>query len=148
MPAWTALALLAGLVLVATAAGLLWRSSAGRVRRAAGPAITPSDVGSRVEFGGRATLLQFSTQFCAPCGAARRVLAELADAERGVVHVEVDLTHRADLARRFDILQTPTVLLLDERGRVRGRVGGPPRREELSSHLHRILEGRDDVSIA
>ncbi len=148
MPAWTALLLIAGLVVVVTLAGLLWRSRTGRVRQAARSAVTPSDLAAPAAFGERATLLQFSTEFCAPCRATRRLLAEVADAEAGVAHIEVDLTHRPDLASRFNILQTPTVLLLDGRGEVRGRIGGPPRSHQLDEHLSRILEGRNDVRIA
>jgi len=49
--------------------------------------------------------------------------------------VDVDLTHRADLARRFNVLQTPTTLVLDRAGRVRARVGGVPNRAALHAHL-------------
>ena len=45
------------------------------------------------ELGSRATLLQFSSAFCAPCRATRRVLAEIAEVVPGVAHVEVDLSH-------------------------------------------------------
>ncbi len=148
MPAWTALLLIAGLVVVATLAGLLWRTRTGRVRPAARSALTPSDLGVPAELGHRATLVQFSTEFCAPCRAARRILNQVAEAEAGVAHIEVDLTQRPDLASRLNILQTPTVLLLDGRGEVRGRIGGLPRPRELTEHLSLILEGRNDVSIA
>src|SRR5690242_8406284 len=39
--------------------------------------------------GERASLLQFSSAFCAPCRTTRRVLASVADAVPGVAHVEV-----------------------------------------------------------
>ncbi|HEX4657152.1 MAG TPA: thioredoxin, partial [Streptosporangiaceae bacterium] len=38
--------------------------------------------------GQRATLVQFSTAFCAPCRATRRILAEVAGMTDGVAHVE------------------------------------------------------------
>src|SRR6187397_385991 len=41
------------------------------------------------ERGERATLLQFSSAFCAPCRATRRILADVSSTVPGVAHVEV-----------------------------------------------------------
>ena len=46
--------------------------------------------------GERATLLQFSSAFCAPCRATRRVLADVAEVVPGVAHVEVDAEHHLE----------------------------------------------------
>src|SRR4051812_8269882 len=54
--------------------------------------------------GERATLLQFSSAFCAPCRATRRVLGEVADLVPGVAHVELDAEHHLDLVRRLGIV--------------------------------------------
>ena len=51
--------------------------------------------------GERATLLQFSSAFCAPCRATRRVLGEVAELVPGVRHVEVDAEHHLELVRRL-----------------------------------------------
>ncbi|WP_424464218.1 thioredoxin family protein [Pseudoclavibacter helvolus] len=85
--------------------------------------------------GRRATLLLFSTEFCAKCPATRRMLDQLASQEPGVAVVEVDLTSRPDLARDHDVRQTPTVLVLDGTGARVARIGGPPRRAELEAQL-------------
>src|SRR3954451_18065399 len=47
--------------------------------------------------GERATLLQFSSAFCAPCRATRRTLADVAGLVPGVVHVEVDAEPHLEL---------------------------------------------------
>ncbi|WP_297408827.1 thioredoxin family protein [Naasia sp.] len=149
MPAWLAVTLIAALVAVATATGVLWRVRAGRVRIADPESVvTAALLGADAQLGERATLLQFSTEFCARCPGTHRVLAAAARDEDGVEHVDVDLTHRPDLARRFKVLQTPTVLLLDAGGAVRGRVGGAPRPAELRAALTAILNGADDVRTA
>jgi thiol-disulfide isomerase/thioredoxin len=109
-----------------------------------GPVVRPEDVRLDADFGKRGTLLQFSTEFCTFCPATRRLLGGLAGRIDGVVHVDVDLTQAPDLAKRFDVLQTPTTLLLDGRGVVRGRIGGPPRPRELEAELARLL-GEDRV---
>src|SRR4051812_16798277 len=75
------------------------------------------------ELGDRATLLQFSSAFCAPCRAARRVLADVAATVPGVAHVEVDAEHHLELVRRVGVVRTPTTLVLDATGR---RSPGPP----------------------
>lgn len=130
-----ALGLLAALVAVATALGLVWRSRQGRVSRVTGDVLTATDVASSAPFGTHATLVQFSTQWCARCPGTGRLLARAASERPGVVHLDVDVSHRADLASRFSILQTPTTLILDASGRVRARVGGVPIPAEIHRHL-------------
>ena len=91
------------------------------------------------ELGERATLLQFSSAFCAPCRATRRVLADVADAVPGVVHVEVDAEHHLELVRRLGILRTPTTLILDANGVELSRAAGAPRKEQVLSSLAAAL---------
>jgi thiol-disulfide isomerase/thioredoxin len=126
-------AILLALVALATAIGLGWRASTGRVRLANGETVRLSEV----PLARRATLLQFSTEVCAPCVPTRRVLAQIADSTDGVSHVDLDLTHRPDLAARFNVLQTPTTLILDKTGAIRARIGGAPRPLEVRT----LLEG-------
>ncbi|MEY7980880.1 thioredoxin family protein, partial [Streptomyces pilosus] len=83
-----------------------------------------------VELGERATLVQFSTAFCAPCRATRRVLGEVAALVPGVTHVEIDAEARLDLVRRLGIVRTPTVLVLDAAGREVRRAAGQPRKAD------------------
>ncbi|MFJ2194264.1 thioredoxin family protein [Kitasatospora sp. NPDC087861] len=94
---------------------------------------------SGAELGGvlgeRATLVQFSTAFCQPCRATRRVLADVAGMVEGVAHVEVDAEERLELVRRLEILRTPTVLVLDADGRVVRRAAGLPRKADVIAAL-------------
>jgi thiol-disulfide isomerase/thioredoxin len=87
------------------------------------------------ELGERATLVQFSTAFCAPCRATRRVLAEVAGMVPGVVHVEIDAEQHLDLVRALEVEATPTVLVLDAAGRVVRRAAGQPRRVDVIAAL-------------
>jgi thiol-disulfide isomerase/thioredoxin len=136
MNPFAAVAILIGLIAVSTALGLVWKARTGRLRtrdgseRVALPEI-PTD--------SRATLLQFSTEVCAYCPSARRVLGQIADSTDGVRHVDVDLTHRPDLATRFNVLQTPTTFILDADGTIRARIGGAPRPVEVRAALESIL---------
>lgn len=129
--------ILAGLVALATGLGLLWKTQNGRVRSGNGETISAADVPASL--GARATLLQFSSEVCAPCVATHRVLDDVASTSPGVAHVDVDIARRPDLASRFNILQTPTTLVLDESGHVRARIGGAARPDTVRAELDRIL---------
>lgn len=87
------------------------------------------------ELGQRATLVQFSSAFCAPCRATRRILAEVARMVPGVTHVEIDAEAHLDLVRACEILKTPTVLVLDAEGRVVRRAVGQPRTADVIAAL-------------
>ena len=83
------------------------------------------------DLGDRATLVQFSSAFCQPCRATRRVLADVAEMVPGVSHVEIDAEAELDLVRELRILKTPTVLVLDAGGQIVRRATGQPRRVDV-----------------
>jgi len=91
------------------------------------------------DMGERATLLQFSSAFCAPCRVTRRVLSEVADLLPGVTHVEIDAEKHLDLVRRLGVVRTPTTVLLDPGGRELSRASGAPRKDEVLATLARVL---------
>lgn len=95
--------------------------------------LTGTDLGHAL--GERATLLQFSSAFCAPCRAARRVLSDVAEIVPGVTHVEIDAEHHLDLVRRLGVVRTPTTLVLDAHGRETTRATGAPRKEAVVTAL-------------
>lgn len=85
--------------------------------------------------GARATLVQFSSAFCAPCRTTRVVLAKIAEEVDGVAHYDVDAESHLELVRALDIRRTPTTLVLDADGRETARAGGVPRREQVLAAL-------------
>ena len=109
------------------------------VKSPSAPAVALRGLGH--ELGERATLLQFSSAFCTPCRATRRVLGEVADVVPGVRHVEVDAEGHLDLVRTLGILRTPTTLVLDAGGREVSRASGAPRKESVLATLDRVLGG-------
>jgi len=144
--AWVLLAA----VVVALALGLWRLATDGRFRGNGGPGVStpldgpgadrPDGVSTALDqlvvtLGERATLLQFSTAFCAPCRATRRVLADVADAVPGVTHVEVDAEQHLDAVRALGVTRTPTTLVLDAAGREVARAGGAPRKEQVLTAL-------------
>lgn len=137
----TAVAILAALVLLTTAVGLIWRARNGRVREQTGHTfVNAAELGAAL--GERATLVQFSTAFCQPCRAARVTLGEVSAMVDGVAHIEVDAESHLDLVRRLDIMRTPTVLIVDAAGRVVQRASGAPRKADVLAALGRAVPAR------
>jgi thiol-disulfide isomerase/thioredoxin len=149
-------ALIAALA-VALTGGVVWQRTNGRMRatKAVAPApvlseggpdgegpagygtagagtaggLTGEDVGHPL--GDRATLVQFSSAFCAPCRATRRILADVAGMTQGVAHVEIDAESRLDLVRQLNVLRTPTVLVLAGDGTIVRRASGQPSKPDV-----------------
>jgi thiol-disulfide isomerase/thioredoxin len=108
--------------------------------------VGPTDVASVLagtsydgERGERATLLQFSSAFCAPCRATRRILADVSSSVPGVSHIEVDAEEHLDLVRRLGVLRTPTTLVLDAAGREITRASGAPRPAQVLAALDGVV---------
>jgi thiol-disulfide isomerase/thioredoxin len=114
---------------LAAAGGFAWRRRDGRLKGARERMLTEADLGQPL--GAQATLLQFSSSFCAPCRAARQMLADVATRADGVTHVEIDVADRLDLVRLLDVRRTPTVFVLGPQGQITRRASGLPRREDV-----------------
>ncbi|MFA1537751.1 thioredoxin family protein [Actinomadura sp. DLS-62] len=134
----------AAVLLAATVFGLVRRHRDGvlRARRRNGSddvaeTVGPDEMGA--DLGEKATLLQFSSAFCAPCRATRRVLGEVTGMVDGVAHVELDAEAHLDLVRRLNIVRTPTVLVLDGAGRVVRRATGAPRKPDVIAALGEVI---------
>ena len=142
MPSDLKLAAIVGLLALATVAGLIWRATTGRAKRIkSGLQIDLKEIGAIknglpvTKFGEHTTFLQFSSETCATCKQTARLFDELEKTSTGVLHIEVDLTHRLDLADKFGILQTPTTLVLDSKGIVKSRIGGAPKPSTIEEEI-------------
>ena len=135
-------ALLAAVVLtVAVAWALKGKNGrfSDRAPQADAEVLTPADIGT--ELGERATLVQFSSAFCSPCRATRVLLNDIAAKVDGVVAVDIDAEEHLEMVRRFGIMRTPTVLVLDADGVVSTRASGLPRREQVLAALGEAVGG-------
>ncbi|AWZ05354.1 thioredoxin [Streptomyces sp. ICC1] len=102
-------------------------------RSGGGPRLGAAELGA--ELGERASLVQFSSAFCQPCRATRRILAEVAAMVEGVAHIEIDAEKNLDLVRALGVETTPTVLVLDAGGRIVRRAAGMPRKADVIAAL-------------
>lgn len=115
-------------LVLATGLGLWWNARNGRftvgdaAQHDTAPRVDAGELGAAL--GSELTFLQFSSEVCTPCRRAAVVLGQLATERPGLAHVEIDVTEHLDLVRRFDVMRTPTVLVLDAGGVVVGRMSG------------------------
>jgi len=126
--------------------GLLVKHRNGRAR----PTIrvnSPLAEHLRGRLGSNATMVQFSSAFCQPCRATRRILEEVTVMVPGVSHVEIDAEENLDLVRALDVRRTPTVLFLGPAGDVQQRASGQPRKVDVIAALGRVMDASGDVSI-
>lgn len=154
--------MLVGVLVAATVFGLWRRWRDGRMRDASRtriPAETSIAEGigdaSAAEHGGdvlsaellggqlgeQATLVQFSTAFCQPCRATRRILDEVVGMVPGTTHIEIDAESHLDLVRQLDIRRTPTTLILNRDGVVSKRASGLPRKADVIAALGEVIGG-------
>ncbi|WP_235522405.1 thioredoxin family protein [Cellulomonas sp. Root137] len=95
--------------------------------------LTPDDLGAPL--GERATVVQFSSTFCAPCRSTRYVAERAVATTDGVAYADLDIADHLALGERLAIDVTPTVLVLDARGDVVRRASGVPTLAQLRSAL-------------
>lgn len=142
MPLELKLAIGAALVLLVIGSGFYWRLTTGKAKRISdGTQIDLARLGATkngkpvTQFGKKITFLQFSTEVCSQCRQTARLLGEFEAQNPDVLHVEFDLTHRLDVAKKFNILQTPTTLVLDARGKVTSRIGGAAKTQTIQDEI-------------
>ena len=131
--------MVAAVLVLATVAASVLRRRDGRLQGTRQQSLTVAELGQPL--GTRATLLQFSSSVCAPCQAARQLLADVASRDAGVAHVEIDVADRLDLVRRLDVRRTPTVFVLGPQGQITRRATGLPRRDDVLAAVAQATTG-------
>jgi thiol-disulfide isomerase/thioredoxin len=133
------------LIALAVSAGVLFKLLSGRGREISGSEVIDLTklkalkAGVSVKsFGKKATLLQFSTEYCSICPSVSRLLSQLEYRNGGLLHLEVDITERLDLAAHFQVSQTPTVFILDPQGQIKFRVSGAPKPGVIQQELEKL----------
>ncbi|MDT7707347.1 MAG: hypothetical protein QOG20_2954 [Pseudonocardiales bacterium] len=129
------IAVLVGTLALATVVGLVLRARDGRVRAGGTASGGWALAGAPPAGDDRVLLLQLSSPVCAPCRQTAGVLGRLSARTPGVVHREVDVADRPDVARELGVMRTPTVVAFDRAGTELGRISGVPRVAELEAVL-------------
>jgi thiol-disulfide isomerase/thioredoxin len=124
---------------LASAYGIWYRLSRGAIRTnkaIPGHRLTAATLGE--ELGSRATMVQFSSAFCAPCKATHALLSQMVIPMADVKHVHIDAESHLELVRELDIRSTPTTIFLNKEGIEVGRAAGTPKREQVLAALNAI----------
>ncbi|MGW4093489.1 thioredoxin family protein [Nocardia sp. NPDC004750] len=135
--------ILAVVLLAALAVGVLLRRRDGKIRAADGIDLAHT---GRAELlasvgvtGAGPAVLHFSAEWCGPCSAVRRVVAnvtgQLAGSPQPPQDIEVDIDAEPALARELNVLSLPTTFVFDIEGRERFRISGVPKATDLHSAL-------------
>jgi thiol-disulfide isomerase/thioredoxin len=137
---------LIGALVVGTVVGMVWRARSGRLRAGSGVRGGWELAGRAPRAEERVLLLQLSSPVCAPCRQTAAVLDELAARTPGVVHAEIDVAERPEVAAALHVMRTPTMVAFDRSGAELLRLSGVPRADELAAALITTLDapaGRD-----
>ncbi len=126
-------------IALASAYGIWWKFSRGAIRTnksVPDHRLTAAVLGE--ELGSRATMVQFSSAFCAPCKATHALLSQMVTSMSDVKHIHIDAESHLELVRQLDIRSTPTTLFLNSKGIEVGRAAGTPKREQVIAALNAI----------
>ena len=123
------MALLGLILLISTAIGFYYRSKNGVIRKKRRLHISEAEFAGR--YGGRVTILQFSTTFCSQCRAAKSLISDVVKDEKDISYLEIDAESNLALVRKVDVRSTPTTIFLDKAGYEIARATGAPKRDQL-----------------
>ena len=124
---------------LASAYGIWYRRSRGAIRTnksIPGHRLNAEILGEQL--GSRATMVQFSSAFCAPCRATHALLSQMVIPMDDVKHIHIDAESHLELVRQLDIRSTPTTIFLNREGIEVGRAAGTPKREQVIDALNAI----------
>ena len=86
--------------------------------------LTVDDFDDVVSGSDRPVLVDFSAEWCGPCKAAAPILDDLSDDYADDLAVaKIDVDDQPELAKRFDVLSIPTVILFNEGEEVDRKIG-------------------------
>ena len=84
-------------------------------------------------------LVDFWAEWCGPCKLIAPILEEIAAEQAGSIRIaKVNVDEAPDLARRFEVMSIPTLILFDggvPAKRIVGAKGKPQLLEELADYL-------------
>ena len=86
--------------------------------------LTVDDFDDVVSGSDRPVLVDFDAEWCGPCKAAAPILDDLSDDYADDLAVaKIDVDDQPELAKRFDVLSIPTVILFNEGEEVDRKIG-------------------------
>ena len=129
-------AILLASVAAATAIGAAYRLRAGTARRAT--TVDDSERAALLAAGVSATgptVLHFSADWCGPCAAVRRVVANTLRDFPDTLDLELDIDANPQLSKLLGVLSLPTTFVYDAQLNQSRRIPGVPKADELRAAL-------------
>jgi thioredoxin 1 len=93
---------------------------------------------------GQPTLVWFHADWCHICQRIKPEVVNLGEQYDGrvkIVRLNVDFAENRDTVRRYGVRATPTFVLFDEGGQLRGNVPGYPGYQAFTNAFDQLLEG-------
>ncbi len=130
--------LLFAILLASLLVGFWLKAAQGRIKLAKSHQNFAQEFNAFGNLGKRATLIQFSTQYCAACPGSRNILTQISDKNQDINFIEIDAENNIKLARKLKILSTPTILITDTFGEELARITGIPNKKDIENYLTTI----------
>jgi len=88
---------------------------------------------------GEAVVVDFWAEWCGPCKLIAPILEEIADEQQGKLQVaKLNVDEHPDLARRFDVMSIPTLIVFKD-GQPKKRLVGAKGKGQLLQELDEFL---------
>ena len=79
-------------------------------------------------------VVDFHTTWCGPCKLLAPIFAEVAGETKGVSFYKIDLDKNDEIARDFDVVSVPTIILFED-GKPVKRASGFMKKEKLKEFI-------------
>ena len=101
--------------------------------------LTDSTFDEEIKGATEPVLVDFWAEWCGPCKMIAPVLEEIASDHAGKLRVaKLNVDENLDIARRFEVLSIPTLILFKD-GEVQHRIVGAKGKGQLLQELHQFL---------
>jgi thioredoxin 1 len=101
--------------------------------------LTDQTFDEEIKAAGEPVLVDFWAEWCGPCKMVAPILTEIATEQSGKLKVgKVDIDENLELARRFDVMSIPTLILFKD-GEPLVRIVGAKGKGQLLQELHPYL---------
>ena len=88
----------------------------------------------KIENSDKISILDFSASWCSPCKALEPAFGALSDEMKNYNFYEIDVDKEYELARRFEIMSVPTIIVF-KKGLELGRINGFSGKDRLKQEI-------------
>jgi thioredoxin 1 len=98
--------------------------------------LTEQTFDEEIQSSSEPVLVDFWAEWCGPCKMVAPILEEIAEEQSGKLRVgKINIDDNMELARRFDVMSVPTLILFKD-GQPQHRIVGAKGKGQLLQELH------------